>query len=90
MIKETRRKESDKNLEELIELVIPCEAINDTTEKYRNKYEYGPLRYTELHEEEWKVQEENEIGQIELKRYFEEYIGVRIETCENEKYGNVS
>jgi D-tyrosyl-tRNA(Tyr) deacylase len=90
MIKQTGGEESDENLKKLIELVVTCEAVHDPAEKQWYEYQYRPFGYSELHKEEREVQKEYEISQIKLKRHFEEYVGERIETCENQEYGNIS
>jgi hypothetical protein len=74
----------------LVELIITGQAIYHATEEQWYEYKHWPLGYSKFHKEKWKVKEENEVGQVKLKGNLEEYIRIRIETCEDQKYGKFS
>ena len=89
MIEETGSKKPDESLEELLKVIVARQAINDAGKKQRHEYKHRPFWDTEFGEEKRHVQNENQVGQVELKRHFEKHVRERIQTGENEKYGKL-
>ena len=74
MIEETGSEESDESLEELLKVIVARQTIDNSGKKQRQEYKHRPFRDTEFGEEKRHVQNENQVGQVELKRYFEKHV----------------
>jgi hypothetical protein len=90
VIEHTGSKESDEGLKKLLSRIEIYETIKQTGKEQRNEKENRPFWHTILHEEKREVNNEYNVGKVELEYTFRQQVGITIDTGENEKYGNSS
>ena len=90
MVKHAGREEPNESFKELLRRIEIYEAIKQTWEEERNEKENRPFWHTKLHEEKREVNDEYNVGKVELEYTLRQQIWISIETGEDEKYGNSS
>jgi hypothetical protein len=67
MVKHAGREEPNESFKELLRRIEIYEAIKQTGEEERNEKENRPFWHTELHEEKREVNDEYNVGKVELE-----------------------
>jgi hypothetical protein len=67
MVKHAGREEPNESFKELLRRIEIDEAIKQTGEEERNEKENRPFWHTILHKEEWKVNDEYNVGNVKLE-----------------------
>jgi hypothetical protein len=67
MVKHAGREEPNESFKELLRRIEIYEAIKQTGEEERNENENRPFWHTKLHEEKREVNDEYNVGKVELE-----------------------